>query len=68
MGEKRIGGFIFRSYTGDHHPLHVHICGHNGRELGRWNLEDQTPMDDLVVSRKLARALRAAGYLMEERA
>jgi hypothetical protein len=67
MGEKRVGGFIFRSYTGDHQPLHVHVCDQNGRELGRWNLEDQTPMDGLVVTRKLARALRTAGYLMEER-
>lgn len=66
MGEKRVGGFIFRSYTGDHQPLHIHVCDQNGHELGRWNIEEQTPMDHLVVTRKLARALRAAGYLMKE--
>ena len=68
MGESGSEDFIFRSYTGDHQPLHVHVCDQNGRELGRWNLEDQVPMDELVVTRKLTRALKAAGYLMEERA
>ena len=61
MGEKRIKGFVLRAHKGDHPPLHVHIL-RNGRELGRWDVEHQRPMGDLVVTTRLTEALIAAGY------
>ncbi len=63
MGIKRIGGFIFKTYVGDHPPLHVHVCDKDGMELGRWDMECQRPMDELKVSKKLRKALKAGGYL-----
>jgi hypothetical protein len=53
---------VFRTYVGDHRPLHVHVF-RRGRHLGRWDLEHQRPLDDLLVGRRLAQALREAGYL-----
>lgn len=63
MGRKRSGGFIFITYKGDHSPLHVHI-EQGGREIGRWDIENQKPMDDLKVSHKLRKALKQVGYLI----
>lgn len=63
MGRKRSGGFIFVAYKGDHPPLHVHIL-QDGREIGRWDIENQKPMDDLKVSQKLKKALKQVGYLI----
>jgi hypothetical protein len=63
MGKKRSCGFIFVTYKGDHPPLHVHI-EQGGREIGRWDIENQEPMDDLKVSHKLRKALKHAGYLI----
>ena len=63
MGILRIGGFLFKTYKTDHPPLHVHIFDKDGRrELGRWDIEGQRPMDDFKVGKKLRKALRAAGY------
>lgn len=62
MGEKRVRGYVFRSYVGDHPPLYVHVF-RKGEQLGRWDIEHQRPMDDLAVTNKLARALREAGYM-----
>jgi len=64
MGRKRFGGFILVAYKGDHTPLHVHI-EKNGRDIGRWDIENQKPMDDLDVSQKLKNVLKQAGYLIE---
>lgn len=33
-----------------------------GREIGRWDIEHQRPMDGFVVTRKLKEALAKAGY------
>jgi hypothetical protein len=62
MGRKRSGGFIFVTYKGDHPPFHVHI-EKGGREIGRWDIENQKPMDNLKIGQKLKNALRKTGYL-----
>jgi hypothetical protein len=64
LGEKRVRGYVFRTYVGDHPPLHVHVF-RKGRQLGRWDIEHQRPLDDLVVNRRLLRALREAEYLTD---
>lgn len=66
MGEKKIGGFKFITYVGDHAPYHVHIRDlKDGREIGRWDIEHQCPMDNLNMSKNLTKALKQAGYLIE---
>lgn len=65
MGRKRSRGYIFITYKGDHSPLHVHIEQAN-REIGRWDVENQKPMDGLEVSQKLRKALKGLGYLFTE--
>jgi hypothetical protein len=64
---KKVGGFRFITYTADHPPLHVHIF-EDEKYLGRWDIEHQCPMkgDDFVVTKRLRKALRKAGYLREE--
>ena len=63
MGEKRIGGYLFRTYTGDHRPYHVHVY-YGNRELGRFDIEHQKPLDrHLVLKAKLKKALEKGGYL-----
>lgn len=66
MGIKKIGGFIFKTYEADHRPYHVHIYK-DGKELGKFDIENQEPMTTKLVitkSGKLRRALRAGGYLI----
>ena len=62
MGRKKIGGFVFEWYVGDHSPLHVHVY-ERGIHLGRFDLESQTPMKGLAMTDKLRRALIMAGFL-----
>lgn len=64
MGDKKAGGYIFRSYIGDHRPYHVHIRK-DGKEIGRWDIEHQRSMDGLVITNALKRALLQLGYLKE---
>jgi len=66
VGRKRVAGFIFEWYIGDHPPLHVHIYDSKDRFIGRWDIEHQCPMDDFEVTKKLRSALRQAGFLKEE--
>jgi len=66
MGRKKVLGFTFVQFKGDHPPPHVHIYDAKGRSIGRWDIEHQQPMDDFEVSRKLRKALKRAGYLKEE--
>ncbi|MCL5735364.1 MAG: hypothetical protein M1274_07195 [Actinobacteria bacterium] len=56
---------MFRSYVGDHPPLHVHVFW-EAQEIGRWDIQNQRPLDPFVVTRRLVRALREAGYLLGE--
>ena len=63
MGIKRIDGFEFRTLVADHSPYHVHVS-YNGKELGRFDIEHQRPMDKkLIINRKLRTALKKGGYL-----
>jgi hypothetical protein len=34
--------------------------------MGRWDIEQQRPLDSFVVTRRLAQALREVGYLIDE--
>lgn len=65
MGKKRARGYLFISYKGDHAPLHVHIY-RKEREIGRWDIENQRPMDDFHAGRRLRKALAELGYLLEQ--
>jgi hypothetical protein len=56
---------VFRSYVGDHPPLHVHIF-RQGRQIGRWDIKHQCPLDPFPLTVRLVRALREAGYLDRE--
>lgn len=64
-GQKKSGDFRFVSYKGDHPPLHVHI-EQGDKEIGRWDIENQKPMDHFRVTRRLVAALKNAGYMREE--
>jgi len=66
MGRKKRAGFIFVTYHGDHRPYHVHIR-EGEREVGRWDIENQVPLDGLQVTEKLKKALIALGYAREDK-
>jgi hypothetical protein len=60
VGRKKRGGYIFETYSGDHPPYHVHID--KGDEfIGRFDIENQRPMDD-VLSRQILKYLEDLGY------
>jgi len=61
MGRRRLAGYIFITYRGDHRLYHVHIRKGN-REIGRWDIENQIPMDSFELTEKLRRALVKLGY------
>ncbi len=65
MVRKRAGGFVFITYKGDHLPLHVHV-EKDRREIGRWDIENQRPLDNFEVGAKLRKALKRLGYLIED--
>jgi len=60
-------GFIFVAYAGDQLPYHVHILTSSGRNIGRFNMETQRPMDDFEASKGLRKALIDLGYMREGR-
>lgn len=62
MGRKRVGGFIFEWYIGDHRPYHVHVYKDN-IHLGRFDLEAEKPMKDLRMTDALRRALILGGFI-----
>ncbi len=63
MGIKKALGYIFVSYANDHGPLHVHVKK-DGRELFRFDMENQKPMEKGVkISGKVKKALKQVGYL-----
>ncbi|KKT00954.1 MAG: hypothetical protein UV78_C0072G0008 [Parcubacteria group bacterium GW2011_GWA2_43_17] len=62
MSQKKIDGYLFRIYKVDHPPYHVHVFVGN-KELGQFNIENQTPMGSLILNSKLRKALRKGGYL-----
>ncbi len=68
MGECKSGGFIFRTRTADHPPLHVHIYNGQNRFVGKWDVEHQCPMQgsDFSVTKPLRKGLKECGYLRED--
>ena len=67
MGEKKLAGYIFRTYIGDHPegPYHVHILKDN-RLVGRWDIDNQRKMDNFRLTNKLKKALIKLGYMRNE--
>jgi hypothetical protein len=63
VGKKKLAGYIFITYKGDHRPFHVHITKNN-RELGRWDIENQKPMDNFEIPGDLKDALIKLGYML----
>lgn len=64
MGRKKAGGFIFEWYIGDHEPFHVHI--YEGYEfIGRFDVLHQKPMGNWVLTNKIQKALKQAGFILE---
>ena len=61
-------GFIFITFAGDHPPFQVHILTTTGRNIGRFDIEHQCPMDDFKVTKRLKRTLIDLGYMREESA
>lgn len=61
MTRKKHGNYELVTHKGDHPPYHVHIR-RDGREVGRWDIENQKPMDDFVLTREILDALKASGY------
>ena len=59
-------GFIFITYADDHAPYHVHILTSAGRNIGRFDIEHQCPMDDFRITKRLRNALIDLGYMLEE--
>ena len=66
MSRKRYKGYVFITYAEDHPPFHVHILTSTGRNIGRFDIEHQCPMDDFEVTKRLKRALIELGYMKEE--
>ena len=59
-------GFIFVTYAGDHPPYQVHKLTSAGRNIGRFDIEHQCPMDDFRITKRLRNALIDLGYMLEE--
>jgi hypothetical protein len=59
-------GFIFITYAGDHPPYHVHILTSAGRNIGRFDIEHQCPIDDFRITKRLRNALIDLGYMLAE--
>ena len=56
---------MFRWWVGDHGPRHVHIL-RDGRRIGRWDVGARRPMDPFELTGRLERALKKAGFWIEE--
>lgn len=64
MGKIKRGGYIFRTWKGDHPPKHCHVY-RDSKLIMKYNLEDMCPMDDFKDSKIewLIRALVKEGKL-----
>lgn len=65
MGVKKAGGFRFVSRKADHPPFHVHIFDSKDQYVGRWDIENQRPMDAFELTARLRNALVVVGYYEE---
>jgi len=64
MTRKKLLGYVFESFKGDHRPYHVHIYK-DKREIGRWDIENQRPMDGFEINSTLRSALIELKYMVE---
>lgn len=55
---------MFIKWKYDHAPDHVHVFK-DRKELGVWDIDNQRPLEGLVLTRKLKSALRQADFLRE---
>jgi len=60
VGRKKRGGYLFETYAGDHPPYHVHIY-RDDRFIGRFDVENQRPMDGELLAQVL-KYLEELGY------
>jgi len=63
MSRKKAHGYVFITFKGDHRPYHVHIY-RDRKEIGRWDIENQTTMDSFEISSNLKNALIKLGYML----
>ena len=52
----RRGGYLFRTWSGDHYPRHVHVY-RDRRLVVRWDLETGGPIEG-VAPRKVTEIIR----------
>jgi len=45
---------------------HVHIFDGKNKFVGRWDIENQRPMDEFELTKQLRKALHELGYLRGE--
>jgi len=64
MGKKKYGDVIIESKQSDHSPFHVHITV-KGKFIGRYDLENQEPMENWKMTKRIRKALKHFGYLRE---
>ena len=60
----RRGGYLFRTWSGDHYPRHVHV--YRDRRLAvRWDLETGGPIEGIAPRKvtEIIRELRSKGLL-----
>ena len=64
MPKRRRGGYVFRTWKGDHSPRHVHVYL-DGLLVVKWNLDEWRPMEGTASSRvlRLIRELEDEGLL-----
>lgn len=53
MGKKRLGGYVFYWWKGDHSPRHVHVYDSSGRFLGRLRVDNFSPIGTWTPSRRV---------------
>ena len=60
----RRGGYLFRTWLGDHDPRHVHVY-RDRRLVGRWDLETGAPIEGAAPRKvtEIIRELRSKGLL-----
>jgi hypothetical protein len=63
MSRKKLRGYVFVSFKGDHRPYHVHIYK-DKKEIGRWDIENQRPMENFEINSNLRSALVELKYML----
>jgi hypothetical protein len=65
---KKVFNLHFNCLTdlGPSEILPIHILTSDGRNIGRFDIEHQCPMDDFRITKRLRNALIDLGYMLEE--